>query len=279
MRYEYSFSAWYTDSLEEYLQRNDIKYKKEKWIPRDLLEFTIWSTDDNYLAILNDLRDRKVNVRHVSLDYSAADIRNAELLYLRVYKPVIEIVNGEEAYEYSCRWVSSMGVKKVNHKRQIGTFAIRKEPSSRTSTAFWREDTGGSSTFTDRRVYELAKAYSLQGIQFEKVMNKKGEFSENIFQIKSPNIITRDCIPLGHGERIDVCDICGREALVVDDTYQMHLDFSKLKASSDMYMTERIWGPGIEGSRYIISQRFYQLLKQNKLTGGIKVEPVKNSSV
>lgn len=109
MRYEYSFSAWYTDSLEEYLQRNDIKYKKEKWIPRDLLEFTIWSTDDNYLAILNDLRDRKVNVRHVSLDYSAADIRNAELLYLRVYKPVIEIVNGEEAYEYSCRWVSSMG--------------------------------------------------------------------------------------------------------------------------------------------------------------------------
>lgn len=213
MRYEYYFNVWYKDSLEEYLQKRGIKYKRYEWPLigiEDTLNFTIWSTDDNYLAILNDLRDRKVNVTHVSLDYSAADIRNAELLYLRVCKPVIEIVNEEEAYEYSCRWVSSMGVKKVNHERQIGTFAIRKEPSSRTSTAFWIEDTGGSSTFTDRRVYELAKAYSLQGIQFGKVMNKKGEFSENIFQIKSPNIITRDCIPLGHGERvIPTSNACG----------------------------------------------------------------------
>lgn len=112
MRYEYYFSVWYKDSLEEYLQKRGIKYKRYEWplIGReDTLQFTIWSTDDNYLTILNDLQDRKVDVTHVSLDYSAADIRNAELLYLRVCKPVIGIVNGEEAYEYSCRWVSSMG--------------------------------------------------------------------------------------------------------------------------------------------------------------------------
>ena len=39
--------------------------------------------------------------------------------------------------------------------------------------------------FTDKRVYKMVQEHSLKGIVCVNVMNKKGVFSENIFQVKS----------------------------------------------------------------------------------------------
>lgn len=265
----------YKVKIEKYLKEKNIRYQKyECDVTGDRLVFSVWSNNKNYKTILNELE--KLNVRDplVFVTYTSSEINNARLLVLTPKKQVVDIINDEEAYKYSCEWISSMGVEKVNHKKQVERFAIRKEPSTKTSTAFWAEDTGFAELFADKRVYELVKEHSLQGIRFENVMNKKGVYSENIFQMKSPNIIARDFIEMGHGERKEVCHICGKEQFFIDNTYQLHLDLSKLEVQSDLYMTERMWGEGIAYPLYIISQRFYQLLKQNKLAGGITVSPV-----
>ena len=275
MRYEYSFYKPYNVRLEEYLQTSGIKYiKHESNIVGDSLKFSVWSTDENYEIILDELQGLKIFNPLVYVTYSASEVNSAKLLVVSPKKQVINIINNEEAYRYSCRWVSSMGVEKVNHKEQIDNFSIRKEPSTKTSTVFWAEDTGFAELFVDKRVYELVREHSLQGITFKNVMNKKGIYSENIFQMKSSNIIARDLIEMGHGERKVVCHICGKEQFFINNIYQLHLDFSKLEIQSDLYMTERMWGEGIGYPLYIISQRFYQLLKQNKLVGGITVSPV-----
>lgn len=275
MKYQYYFYELYTEKVENYLREKNIHYQKNECnVTGDSLVFSIWSNNKNYKTILNELE--KLNVRDplVFVTYSASEINNAKLLVMTSRKQTIDIMNSEEAYRHSCKWISSMGVKKVKHEEQVKTFVIRKEPSSKTSTAFWAEDTGFAELFADKRVYELVKEHSLQGIIFENVMNKKGVYSENIFQIKSPNIITRDFIEMGHGERKVVCHICGKEQFFINNIYQLHLDLSKLTIQSDLYMTERMWGEGIAYPLYIISQRFYQLLKQNKLAGGIIVSPV-----
>lgn len=272
MRYEYYFYRLYTRRLEEYLQSKHIKYEGN--VSQKILKFSVWSTDENYRDILDELQTLKVGDPIVYASYSATDLKQANFLTIRPKKQTINIINRETAYNYACRLLSSMGVEKVKHEEQIDTFVIGKEPSTKSSTAFWSCDMGFSELFTDRRVYELVNNYSLDGIRFEKVMNRKREYSENIFQMKSSNIIPRDCIIMEHGESKKICPICGEEQFFIDNAYQLHLDLSKIKGKSDFYMTEKIWGSGIAYPLYIISQRFYQLLKQNKLAGGIALSPV-----
>lgn len=275
MRYQYYFCEPFRASLEEYLKEKKLKYNKsENDITVAILCFSLWSNTENLNEIFSELKNLKVKKPLVFASYTASEINNAKLLVMTPKRQCIDIVNDEAAYEYFCKWTTSMGVEKVKHEKQVGTFAIGKEPSTKTSTAFWTEDTGFAEVFTDRRVYELVKEHSLNGILFEKVMNRKGIYSENIFQVKSDSLITRESIDLGHGEKKVVCHICGKEQFDIDDIYQLHLNLSKLGGESDLYMTERIWGGGIAYPLYVISQRFYQLLKQNKLAGGITVSPV-----
>ena len=90
----------------------------------------------------------------------------------------------------------------------------------------------------------------------------------------SPNILEKECIGIGFGEKIETCPKCGKEQYAIDNAYQLHLDFSKIKEQGDLYMTERIFGYGIAYSLYLISQRFYRLLKEENLAGGITFSPV-----
>ena len=275
MKYEYYFCEFYKKDLEKYLCVKGIKYKKSECnITGDRLIFSLWSNNSDLERTLNELRNLRVRDPIVFVTYSASEINTANWLVLTPKKQSIDIVNSEEAYEYSCEWISSMGVEKVNHKRQKDSFVVKKEPSMKTSTAFWTEDTGFAELFADYRVCEMVKDNSLRGIKFENVRNKKGICSEHLFQVKTSNIICNDHIEFGHGERKEVCHICGKEQFFIDDTYQLHLNVSELEMQDDLYVTERIWGEGIAYPLYIISQRFYQLLKQNKLLGGLNLSPV-----
>ena len=275
MKYQYYFYELYNEKIENYLNEKKIHFQKHECdVTGDSLVFSIWSNNPNYKTIINELENLNVRDPLVFVKYSVAELNNAKLLVMTPKKQTIDIINSEEAYKYSCEWLSSVGVKKIKHMEQVGTLAIGKEPSTKNSTAFWTEDTGFAELFTDQRVYELVRACSLEGIKFENVMNRNGTYSKNIFQVKSSNIITRECIGVGYGEKKEICHVCGKEQFFIDNVYQLHLNLSKMAIQSDLYMTERMWGEGIAYPLYIISQRFYQLLKKNKLAGGITISPV-----
>ncbi len=274
MRYEYYFCKRYNPKLIEFLEEQKLRYKIDNCIGDGLIIFSLWSNWINIDFILNELEKMNVKEPIISVEFTNTEIKNAKLLVITKRKQSIDILNTETAYRYSCCWTSSFGIEKAKHKKQVETFVIGKEPSLKTSTALWSEDAGIAELFTDKRVVELVKNNSLRGIKFEKVLNKKGVCSENIFQIKSPNILSNECICFGYGEQKHLCHICGKEQFFIDNAYQLHLDFSKINVQSDLYMTERIWGEGIAFPLYIISQRFYSLLKENKLDCGIKVTPV-----
>lgn len=281
MKYRYYFAELYCARLKEYLDNNKIKY--ETWGedagggPRGI-KFIIWSTTKNVGKYLQELKEFFSASPQISAEYTEAEYAKAELLWMTPKSQTIDIKN-EDAYRYSCEWINSFGRRKVAHPEQVEKFIVAKEPSMKTKTAFWCEDTGFANIFADYRVKDLVEKNSLQGIVFQNVILKKGICSENLFQLISPNVLGKECIGMGFGEKIITCPKCGKEQYGIDNAYQLHLDFSKISKQSDLYMTESIWGEGFARPIYVISQRFYRLLKESNLAGRITFSPVVDISV
>ena len=73
---------------------------------------------------------------------------------------------------------------------------------------------------------------------------------------------------------VETCRICEKEQFFLDHAEQLHVDFSKMPVQSDLYLTESIFGEGEPEPLFIISQRFYQLLNENKLARNVVFTPV-----
>ena len=272
LRYHFfeNYNAKYHERLLDYLKENHIKVSPDKEeLDGEFITFSVWSSSSDYARIINELKEMRIEYMCVYAEYTKKELESAEFLMMYPKRQFMEIINCEDAYKYSCE-----NGNRVEHEEQIGLFAIKKEPSSKTKTAFWAEDTGFAEVFTDYRVREMVEANGLSGIEFKNVMNMKYVVSENIFQMTSTNIIDRSWIGMGYGEKIKTCRICGKEQYVFNNTYQLHLDLTKMNLHQDLYMTERIFGDGIAGPLYVISKRFYRLLRENNLDGGINLSPV-----
>ena len=68
----------------------------------------------------------------------------------------------------------------------------------------------------------------------------------------SSNILKKEDIVWGYGEKIEKCPMCGKE----------------------QYVTERLFSEGFARPIYVISQKFYRLLVENKLDKNISFCPV-----
>lgn len=276
MRFRYYFCEREKPELIDFLKQNQIKYKisGNGSARKANIIFNIYSDGTYAEWYIEQFKQIKV-FPLVYTEYSEEDRLNAKLLWLWPKSQKIDIINENEAYDFLCEYRSAFGHSCHKHEVQKGLIAIAKEPATLSKNCFWTISTGFSELFVSRRVYEAVQNSPLKGVQFLNVILKNGDTSDNLFQMVSPNIITRDCIEIGHGEIIERCCVCGAEQYSINSgEYQLHLDISKLKMESDFYMTERIFGAGITEPLYVISQSFYRLLKENGLTGGAQISPV-----
>lgn len=277
MRYKYYFFSTYRSPLKEWLEEKKIRYKIVEGVGRDFVCFSIWSDMEQVNEMLAELKKMpQVLDPHVSLEFSAVEMAQAKLFEVRSKKQCVDITNHLEAYSYTCKYKNAFGNIRARHKEQTGLLAIAKEPSSKTQTAIWCPDTAGyEELFVDQRIVDLVRENQLNGIEFKNVKLKNGSFSERIFQMVPTDRIGRDCISTGHGEKVSTCPVCGKEQYFISDANQLHLYFDKLPEDCDLYMTERIFGEeGLGFPIYVMSQRFYQLLKKNKLAGSMIFTPV-----
>ena len=276
MRYEYYFCQNETPWLTEFITSKNIKYKRTEFEDGTVyIIFSLYSTTPNIDAYLEELKGKRITPS-INREYSEKDLNNAKLLIIRPYKYFFDIINEDEAFEYSCLCPTIMGGTTYVHETQVGPIAVRKEPTPNKKTAFWCSSTGGEEVFVDHRIYNLAKENDLRGLQFNDVLVKKN-VSKNIFQLTTERTIDKSKIATGYGERIFKCPACGREEYMIEKSlYELHLDFDQISLDSDLYMTTGLRSRGCPLPKYLISQRFYQLLKTNKLTGNIAFTPVES---
>lgn len=54
----------------------------------------------------------------------------------------------------------------------------------------------------------------------------------------------------------------------------MHLNGKRIDLNMDLFVTDTLFGEGPGWRNYIISQKFYRLLKKYNLVGGLNLSPV-----
>ncbi len=277
MRYEYYYYVEAPQELLVFLTENKIKHKvNDDLFPEKHVKFSIYSSQQNHQELLDTLTKvygcRKPLVFCV---YTAKDRSEAEFLWVTPYKYCIEVRNDEEAFQFSCNYVNPGDpAEHAFHRRQISPFQIVREPKTNSRAAFYTLDTGSDPMFADCRIKEMAEKHDLRGLLFQPVYLKNGVESRHIFQVSSPHVFTMDAAVRGYGEKSEFCPLCGKEQLDIDSSYQMHLNRSHLDPSLDLMVSENFWGPGCAASVQIISQKFYQLLLEEKLTGSLRIAPI-----
>lgn len=279
MKYKYTFFERYKEPLIKWLDQNKIDYYLDGGkVTPVFVNFTLCSDSDQINDYLSELHSLCLIGPIITAEYTPAEISSAKFLMVGTRKQCIDIINTHDAYRYSCVWANPKGELLAWHAEQHGLFAIAKEPTNKKRTAFWHEDTGIAEMFTDQRVFDLVNQHKLVGVRFNNVILPTGKISQRIYQMTSDNIITQSCIAFGYGEKRRKCPRCGKEQFFVGGEYQLHVDFSLVKEESDLYITERIFGESRPYPLYIISQRFYQLLKKANLMGSLVISPVANVS-
>lgn len=269
MKYRYYYMLRSNDGLEAYLKETGIPYESiDKFI-----RFNLWSSMKNSDKHLMKIKEITKRDPLIYAEFSEKERQMAEYLVLTPKKQSINIRNEKEAFEYSCYHKTRLGNTTPMHSAQVGIISIEKEPACKSQTAFWSISSGFSEIFTDYRVKNLAEKNELTGIVFRPVSLKNNAYSDNIFQITSSNCLVRKDIVFGFGEKEIICPVCGKMQYCINNSYLLHLTPSSIDCFSDMYVTENIWGEGIAEPLYIISQRFYRLLKANKLAGGVNFTP------
>lgn len=275
MRRKYYYCQLYDPLLVDILEANEIRYQVTSGSSTpSLISFSIWDNSANAAELIKELAEVAKRVPIITAEYSASEISSAELIWITPVKQCVDIMNVQEAYIRTCTYTDFIGNFRVKHRQQKKLFVVAKEPLIGKQTSFWTESTGFAELFTDYRVRELIRENALTGIDLKNVVLRNGSYSDKLFQITSQNLLDRQCIGTGYGEKIIRCELCGKEQFSIDNAYQLHMDFSKIDKKSDMYVTKRMFGEGISYPLYLISQRFYQLLKQNNLAGNVKFSPV-----
>lgn len=270
MRYLERYVAKATPELIRYLDEKSVKYRVTKITNWDYVIFYIYSDMKVAEEVKSFIELSGLDpIVDVSTSYSKKEMMEAELLTINPKFPKVEI-NEDFAFEDSCTYVDRWGMTRVHHRKQVSFAVINKEPVWR--KAFYTEDSGSSQIFTNKSVCDLIQDHSLSGINFQPVLLKNGKVCENTFQLTAKHIIEKSSIMLGYGERIEKCPFCGKEQYVINNKYQLHL--TGIDRGSDFYETVYIFGGGIPGPIYIISQRFYRLLIENKLDKSLVIEPV-----
>lgn len=277
MRYEYYYCRRFTPQLKEFLEEKGIQYRLRGESANPFITVTLFSATANEEESFPELKAMWQRSPIITAKYTNKELHEAEWLTVYPKKQIIDITNGENSFATSCERANGTRAK---HQWQVREIEIAKEPPMNIHTAFWATDCGVLKIFTDQRVRDLAIDNNLKGGLFRNVMVRRRGYSSRLYQLDSDQIIPRDYIEMGHGEKSELCRTCGKEqfVLVQPMAYQLHLNTSKLSPENDLYITESIFGDGIANPMYIISKKFYALLRDNKIDSNLILDPIVNVS-
>lgn len=272
MKYRYYAAGSIKPGLLEWLEKNEIKYS----IPHEFVIINIVGPNERERAVLEELSKKNQLILTVTCVFDKKDLERAKLLTIRPKFQKFDYSVEDPALVEVCE-----GVQGNRHLlyEQVGNLKVWDLPSTNSKTHFWAEAyVARKFLFTTRTVYDLVQANDIKGAVFKNVIVRGGKYSEDFYQLTSDTVIGRECVKLGYGEKEFSCQVCGQKWYSLGNTVQLHLDFSKFELYKDIYITESMFGYNSAAPLYIVSQKLYRLLNENKLLKNVIVEPVFDES-
>ena len=275
MKYRYYAAGSIKPGLLEQPDKNEIKYK----IKDDFVIINIVGPTEREGAIIKEISNQPFSLGNqlmltVTCVFDKEELERAKLLTIRPKYQKFD-------YEDSALVEVCEGVQGNRHflYEQVGNLKVWDLPSTKSKTHFWAEAyVERMFLLTSRAVYDLIQSSDIKGAVFKNVIVRGGKYSENFYQLTSDTVIGRECVEHGYGEKEFSCQVCGQKWYSLGNTVQLHLDFSKFELNKDIYITEAMFGRNSAAPLYIISQKLYRLLNENKLLKNVIVEPVFDES-
>lgn len=267
MRIKEIFSEQLSDSLLALLNKEGIKYTViELAVPR--VYFSLYRDQQNFSAF-SDISEAECRV--AIAEYSQAELNASEWLVFYPKHNRVEIINSDESFLYTC---GSVEENRFHHREQVGTIRISSDIKWKQGQYFLASDTGFSEIYTNKAVAELIASAGVKGCRFADIVDRKGLLCANTFQLLTDAVLDESSFAFGYGEKLDICPRCGKRQYYYDGTYQLRIYRSALKEDVDFYMTPCLFGSGQAEPIYLISKRFYKLLKDNKMLRNTITTPV-----
>ena len=272
MKKKIDFCEQNKEKLIRYLQKENIKYKligDDKLVPK-MICFSCFDYE-----LTNELVKLIKHEAIVSNFFSDEELLNASFLTLRPQNGCIEIVNEEEAFDFFCPIKSLFTNGKYRHKEQKADFVIANVSFPKTIFLL-SEDSGKHYIFTRKETYDFLKKNKITGIVSRSVLQKQGNVlsESNLLQIGSDKKIPYKEIFCGENVKVKKCSFCGTYTINIMQDYQLMLKGKAQDYTDDFYQTEAVFGPGITKPLFVVSNKFYKLLVENKMNKGLTFEPV-----
>ncbi len=275
MREKISFCEKQNTQLEEILSLYGVKYRivgDGRIVPR-MISFSIHKDSDVYSKLLTYVHTTPI----ITIEYSDQELRNAPFLTIMPKKNAIDIVNNNEAFQYSCCKKTLLGEERFYHKEQVKPLMVRRVP--REGTTFFASSAGFSEIFVSYDFFELVKNNSVSGVKFIPVVySNRGNNQRGIFQIVAEHTIPFERICFGKSSKIKRCPVCGKPKIEYQQAYQLSLKCLAAELNEDFYMTEAVFGEGISHPFYMISHHLYTLILNEGMTKDAQFVPVKFSN-
>lgn len=160
--------------------------------------------------------------------------------------------------------------------KQVDAFRLKADPKwgkRHFMMLNWVED----ELFVSDEAKEILEHEKVAGISFLKVKNKTGkEFRTNCHQISVHNTLNEGLLPADSAIRdIQICSQCGAHMYQPSGIGIMAYRKEVFDNASDVVKSGELFGWGHYSARYIyISQRIYQIIKNNALDRNLSFEPL-----
>lgn len=265
MKSIYRYIEEYSKNLEQKLKELKIKYEIKNFLDDERIIFKVNESIHNQL--LSFVKTKPL----IFKEYTKKELEEADYLQMIPESQKISINNLEECFQEGCVIIDENNIKRTYHKKQIKDISILNIPKD--SYYFYSVDTGFSEIFAKKIIVELISKNNLTGFNMRPVYDLKNNKIDNLYQLLANKEIGFNDIKLNGNEIVTNCPVCEKnKRIVVGNDYQLSLKNKKL--DEDFYMTEAIFGEGIPCRLYLVSQRFYKLIKKEKMDKKVKFIPV-----
>ena len=265
----YRFNEEYSEMLEKKLKDMKLKYEIKNILGSNRIIFSIKDNSERYKEL--ELLTQREPL--IFVQFTKKELENAHLLQIVPESQKISIINREECFETKCIKEDKFGIKRTYHHKQVGKMEINNVPKQ-DGCYLYSVDTGFSEIFARKELVELIQKYNFKGFKVSQISEYNNEDCEDLYQLLSDNIIKFEDIVKGN-EKVESCPMChDYKKIIIDNTYQLHLNKKDKDLDSDFYMTDAVFGEGISYRIYLVSQRFYQALKKEKMNKKVKFIPV-----
>lgn len=213
--------------------------------------------------------------------YTEQERSDAKWLRIRGTTTKIDPANTEDVSRATCVYGQSRwGVEVGHHKVQAKPIEI-KRMFKWGNSQFFSESITTEGLFCDDRAVSIMEHAGLQGLQYGPVLKWRTSVPiPNVHQILPKYVIPNGAFASVRDMEPYTCEMCGMQMLRISgQKYLYAVRDSYLDPNVDFYQTLPIfidYSSKYSGGKvhYIISQRTYRVLKENKMCRGVEFTPL-----